>query len=350
MVRLISSLAYANVAKLGYDPTMELFWTRSKWNYQITVKGIDNDQNVVTKMYKTTDTIADMSSNLRGRATRVYEAYEAGSSGSKVVIKDSWVDVNRTKEGDTLSELLKDASDNEKAMFLTVLIHGVVTVDGREDLTRDLLMNGYLVTTDPPKSNTQRERENPGNNFDALVKRMANVGIANRGRVTNATGGDHIYKASIFVILRTLKTGSQPESLVTSPDVSLSNKTNKLLRVYGAKAHYRLVFKERGQSLHSMSCMRKIKLPLVVQAMQDILEGSVILSVKLTNHSNTLLLALTFLTRKGYVHRDISPGNIIFYEGRAKLSDLEFAKKYKSGASSDVRTVSQPPSNISFFL
>ena len=54
--------------------------------------------------------------------------------------------------------------------------------------------------------------------------------------------------------------------------------------------------------------------------------------------------------RKGYVHRDISPGNIIFYEGRAKLSDLEFAKKYMSGALSDVRTVSQPPSDILFFL
>ena len=54
--------------------------------------------------------------------------------------------------------------------------------------------------------------------------------------------------------------------------------------------------------------------------------------------------------RKGYVHQDISPGNIIFYEGRAKLSDLEFAKKYMSGALSDVRTVSQPPSNILFFL
>ena len=58
------------------------------------------------------------------------------------------------------------------------------------------------------------------------------------------------------------------------------------------------------------------------------------------NLSNTLLLALAFLTQKGYVHRDISPGNIIFYEGRVKLSDLEFAKQYESGASNHIRTVS----------
>jgi hypothetical protein len=168
LIRLISSLAYANVVKLGYDPTMELFWKRDKWNYQITVKGKDNHQNVVTKVYKTIDIIADMSSNLRGRATRVYEAYEVGNPGSKVVIKDSWVDVNRPKEGDTLSEILDDASDDEKAMFLTVLIHGVVTIDGREDLTRDLLMNGYLVSTDPPKSDNKRG--NSGNNDRCACK------------------------------------------------------------------------------------------------------------------------------------------------------------------------------------
>ena len=82
---------------------MKLFWRRShgKWNYQITVKRIDNDQNVITKIYKTTDTIADMSSNLRGRATHVYEAYEVGNACFMVVINDSWVDANLTKEGDT---------------------------------------------------------------------------------------------------------------------------------------------------------------------------------------------------------------------------------------------------------
>lgn len=47
--------------------------------------------------------------------------------------------------------------------------------------------------------------------------------------------------------------------------------------------------------------------------------------------------------RKGYVHRDISDGNIILYGGRARLVDLEFAKKYGTGPSSPVRTVSRLP-------
>ena len=61
---------------------------------------------------------------------------------------------------------------------------------------------------------------------------------------------------------------------------------------------------------------------------------------------STLLIALAFLTKKGYVHRDMSPGNIIVYNGRAKLNDLEFAKEYGTGASTNIRTVSQPPLTI----
>ena len=279
MIRLISSLAYANVVKLGYDPTMELFWKHDKWNYQITIKGKDNHRRVVTKVYKTVGIIADMSSNLRGRATRVYEAYDVENPDSRVVIKDSWVDVNRPKEADTLSEILDDASDEERAMFLTVLIHGVVTIDGREDLTQDLLMNGYLVSTDDDsRDDSINEREDFDNAINELQEMMAATGIADRSRVEDTAEDDHIYKASIFEILRAPKPGSQPPTLVTSPDVSTFKKAKLSPRVYGPKAHYRIVFKERGQSLHSMSRLRRIKLPLVVQAMHDILKGSMILS------------------------------------------------------------------------
>ena len=252
---------------------MEAFWMDNKWDYKITVEGKDIHGQVVIKVYKTTDIIADMSSNLRGRATRVYEAYDVNNPGSRVAIKDSWVDVSLTKEGDTLSEILNGATDEQKAMFLTVLVHGVVKIKGREDLKQDLLTNGYLVTTDSPKSID--EMENSGDNLiDELVKRIADVDIADLGRVEDTSQGDHIYEASIFEVLGPSKPVSQSETLVTSPDVSAYNKTKHPPRVYGPKAHCRIVFEERGQSLHSMSCRRQIKLSLVIQAIHDILEGS----------------------------------------------------------------------------
>ena len=284
MIRLISSLAYANVAKLGYDPTMELFWKRDKWNYKITIKGKDNQGKFVTKVYETTDIIADMSSNLRGRATRVYEACDVENPDTKVVIKDSWVDANRPKEADALNEILDDASDNEKAMILTVLIHGVVEIDGRQDLTQDLLMNGYLVCTDDFQNESQdesiNETENLDNELNKVQAMIADVSIA----AEDTARIDHMHRASIFEVLRASKPVSEAPSLVTLevetsgklPEVSTFNQIKRPPRVYGPKAHHRTVLKEKGESppSPSMSRLRQIKLPLVVQAaVRNILKG-----------------------------------------------------------------------------
>lgn len=102
-------------------------------------------------------------------------------------------------------------------------------------------MNGYLVSTDPPESNDEAEIP-----VDALIEMMADVGIANHGSLEDITQDEHIYKASIFEILRPSKPGSQPESLVTSPDVSTPNKTKHSPREYSPKAHLPTFFKERA--------------------------------------------------------------------------------------------------------
>ena len=89
-------------------------------------------------------------------------------------------------------------------MFLTVLVHGVVTIDGKEDLTQDLLVNGYQVSTDPPKSH--KDTGNSDNNvINALEKMIADAGIADDSKVENITQGDHMYTGTIFEILRPSK-------------------------------------------------------------------------------------------------------------------------------------------------
>ena len=40
-------------------------------------------------------------------------------------------------------------------------------------------------------------------------------------------------------------------------------------------------------------------------------------------------VGLLILHQAGFVHRDMSPGNIIVVGGKAKISDLEFAKARK---------------------
>ncbi len=44
----------------------------------------------------------------------------------------------------------------------------------------------------------------------------------------------------------------------------------------------------------------------------------------------TFFSGLAYLRLAGFVHRDISPGNCLIYEGQMKISDLEYARKYIS--------------------
>ena len=54
-------------------------------------------------------------------------------------------------------------------------------------------------------------------------------------------------------------------------------------------------------------------------------------------HSTT---AVWFLAKHGYVHRDISDGNIYQYDGKGIVGDLEYMKRLSEDGSSDMRTVS----------
>ena len=157
-----------------------------------------------------------------------------------------------------------------QCFWLFSSIHRVVTIDGREDLARHLLMNGYLTTTDPPKSNDKREHS--GNNFDALVKRMANVGIAPRYRRRYHEGWPGLLYS------RSCDHRSLALSVHVAGRFHLQQNEEPTSCIW-CKGVLSTCFQEERQSLHSLSCMHQIKISLVVQAMHDILEGSVIISV-----------------------------------------------------------------------
>jgi serine/threonine protein kinase len=48
------------------------------------------------------------------------------------------------------------------------------------------------------------------------------------------------------------------------------------------------------------------------------------------------------MSKKDYVHRDVSSGNILIVDGKGKLSDLEYAQIRGTGGRHGVRTVRQP--------
>ena len=158
---------------------------------------------------------------LRGRGTRVFEATEIDDQGcekgSNVVLKDIWVDKDRMREGTILAQILNEAGakgDECKHQvgkyFLTTICHGDVLLDPDViDDTEQGLMRG-LRTTDRTFSLR-----------DLMIAAMTKS------------------------VSESLK-DSRPESL---PAMNVYVHSRDPI-TYAHKIHYRIVFKERGVTIH----------------------------------------------------------------------------------------------------
>ena len=260
-----------------------------------------DDYKKTPKRFRTTKVISAYGAEpLRGRGTRVFEAIEIDkdgrSKGSAVVLKDIWIDHDRTREGAILAQIHKDAGEKDKILvkkyFLTTMCHGDVLLEpGVVDDTKDCLMRGFEV--------------NEANVFKLPKK---NLKITDKN---SAPGSNSIRATSRF------------------------HARHPIFR-YPHKTHYRIVFEEQGITIDDIR-----SLPDVLTILAETATGaSSCISIRLKN----LILvspALQLLRKLGWVHRDVSIGNILSYEGGAKLADLEYAKKMDDKAGGhNMRTAS----------
>jgi Fungal protein kinase len=149
LIRFVTSVAYASEVDLGWDPTIHRSVSaNSSVRYKITVHQREAGGKLVEMSYLTTRLLYDSGAEaLRGRGTRVFEAYRLEGDdevGAPVAIKDVWLDDDRPREGATLTRLLEEASEDDKPLvkkyFLTVLSDGDVRIGNKVDNTRDLIM------------------------------------------------------------------------------------------------------------------------------------------------------------------------------------------------------------------
>lgn len=108
-------------------------------------------------MFRTRKVISSYGAELlRGRGTRVFEAIEIDQNGSlkgsPVVLKDIWIDRDRTREGAILAQLHAAANGEDKELikkhFLTTICHGDVWTEfDTLDDTENALMRGLNITT-----------------------------------------------------------------------------------------------------------------------------------------------------------------------------------------------------------
>ena len=108
---------------------------------------------------------------------------------------------------------------------------------------------------------------------------------------------------------------------------------------------YQIVYKEKGDPFYHITSLQKAYLDL-----NEVTKGKLI--IQCFTNPQRQLTALYSLHASKFVHGDVSPGNIIDFEGGAKLSDLEFARERDVDKLSELtlRSLSSPSPRVTEHL
>ncbi|KAI0085368.1 hypothetical protein BDY19DRAFT_996900 [Irpex rosettiformis] len=247
---------FATRSKLGYDPSIspaERTRDQRTTKYSIKVTGQGREATYVTHQVLVNINAEAM----QGRATRVWRGKKADEkgrpAGHNTVIKDCWIDTDRKREGDILAEILEAARTSTNPDHLVNIKNHFLTVVHHGD-----------VLVDGVKDTTLSLRR--GTDFPEPRK------FLNLERCSSTT-----------------KEVDKPPVGIVTLDKNTVNWLNKFERA-DDKSHYRIVFdsEENCDPIDTLTSGRAIW-----GAMIDALTG------------------VSTLHELGYIHRDISAGNVL---------------------------------------
>jgi hypothetical protein len=280
--------------ELGWDPTVKRIHDEEKFRYEFTIRD---------EVFTTTRELATYGADsMVGRGTRVYEATDA--EGNKVAVKDSWRDFGRLSEGKILENILASCAErlspkeleDAKNHFVQVRLWEDVTIDDATDETLNL-------TVAEECSHTRAWVSIDANPILSATPHLPSTGdIPDSGR---------------------------PSDLLCPRFDNPREKDTSIPR----RVHTRTVFHDVGVALKDVTSLVDI-----LSCLFDALKGEQI-TVSLLSSVAYSTLALYYLHKSGFVHRDFSVGNVIRVGGVGKLGDFEYAKRIDSDISHDVRTV-----------
>ncbi|KAK7030250.1 hypothetical protein VNI00_014267 [Paramarasmius palmivorus] len=286
IVYLVLALGTASDEALGFDPTVSrvVSATTGDIGYRFIVDGEQYEVIEVISIYK--------AKFLLGRANRIFRVKRvlpSGELGSEVkVMKDVWI----PQDAKTELEMRQHIYDN----------FGKNPVEG---LDRDAFDKHFVVIEKCEY---------------VKVPSMLDPDVLVNDSSKNFLRDHEMPECSRFILKRTTieykkkvvsRPTPSPMTAIRGSYYTLRAGTRELKKMarehYGNKVHCRILMEDAGKPLLEVDDLQELVL-CVIQA----------------------ITGLMFLYSSGVVHRDISPGNIIFSrkdgELIAKLSDLEYAK------------------------
>ncbi|KAG9218182.1 hypothetical protein CCMSSC00406_0010224 [Pleurotus cornucopiae] len=308
LIKVFMSFLFATEEELGYDP---IVMRDAKGDYIYRIPSTEQGQQR-DRFFRTTASIAEYrSNNITGRMARVWKVVECNPSGAVLspsepsrVLKDVWLEDSALTESQIQSQIFEDIKkffrDKQDARYLAFeRLRPSIS-----DLERNDRYRKYFIQivadydgrrTKPRLPNSQRKRR-----LFSTVEPLALPTTSNRG----GSG-----------------TPCPTESKITFDEGP---------REFAPRKQYRVIFGEVCEAVGDLGTAGEVA---------DVLSQAIV--------------ALRLMYCAGWVHRDISSGNILAHRRsssspwQVKLSDLVYARQFSD---SDRNVGDDPKTGTPYFM
>ncbi|KAE9399542.1 hypothetical protein BT96DRAFT_993874 [Gymnopus androsaceus JB14] len=309
LIYVALSIGYASKDELGFDPSVERILAPDKRPVYIFKVG--------DKEYMTKEAIAvRKAKSLLGRAPRIFKVLEVINREPLQLgpitqfLKDYWIPEDSPTELETRNSIRDNVNKVNRLEWLDVNKFDDYFV--KIDACVKILVKSL---TDP-----DAEAEDSSSNF------LRNGSLPSKcDRYRLVTSMTTYLCPPTVSIDGSLMTGSETEaerriSLAQYESVA-AQLANLDWATYGSKVHCRVISEDAGEPFDQ----KLSDWPTILNGLQLLLTG------------------LAFMHSAGFVHRDISNGNVLCRDSMVKLNDLEYSKRIQpeplhSSESSDAKT------------
>ncbi|KAF7430399.1 hypothetical protein PC9H_006104 [Pleurotus ostreatus] len=295
LIKVFMSFLFATEEELGYDPMV----TRdAKGDYIYRIPSTEQGQQC-DRFFRTTASIAEYrSNNITGRMARVWKVVECNCSGNVLspgepsrVLKDVWLEDSALTEAQIQSQIFEDI----KKFF------------------RDKQDARYLAFERLRPSISDLERN------DRYKKYFIEIVVDYEGKRTKPRSPNSQGKRRLFSTVEplALPTTSYRGGSGTPRPPESKDALDETPREFTPRKQYRVVFGEVCEAVGDLRTVGEVT---------DVLSQAVV--------------ALRLMYCAGWVHRDVSSGNILAHPSggawQAKLSDLEYSRRFSFDLEHDV--------------
>ncbi|KAK0499828.1 hypothetical protein EDD18DRAFT_1442434 [Armillaria luteobubalina] len=280
LIEYVLSLSFGTAEELGYDMSIDrVAYPLAKDSSEYTIQ---YQYRVGEKTYRTIECLSSFrASGLLSRATRVWRVFQLDDPDHQErALKDVWIPSDAKTEFDIQQEIFHSIEGNRPGIDLKYREHFV-------EILQCEVVRTSVAQDDMPVFVRQRLviKEHVPLRQSATAKRSR---IMSGSNVAVPAGGSY----------------------------ANTNVISGLQRLYKGRKHVRVVFADVGTPLSEVR-----NHSILFRALVSALKG------------------LEYMFIGHYVHRDISAGNVLLCGEMAKISDLEYAKRFLSeGPKNDPKT------------